>query len=811
METLEALVHELLEARGPFRLLVAGSGFTCDGHPVEGAPNAAQALARDMEARAMGGLEFRPGLQLEELNLFLFTLQLRPQRLAEMGGPASLLPEDGLLRPLPFPVPEPKPAVSAKPIFPAEEAVELEWEHMFMAPVAEEPRLITMPEALTVIPEPLPPPSRPVPPVAPEPPSPAPAYELWVPEPPPAIPEAPQPPPEPQGPPTPAALAEELRPLFLEALSRTAPVELAGLHSPWDADHRDALKRFGFNVPDFAAMEGFGARMGLDAMPSSSLRDALRKALSGLEAYDQGNLLLGLPAFPVGEHALKRALDFLAPELLAQAVAHAHVRHQPSRFDLALLTVALMQCVHDRELSLEAIRGRLQFEGWGIQEVEDLKEAVQWECQGTDTKLNQSLERHGIHEQDPHLVMTLGRQLIRGRRMDDLRSLLSQLEEELASPTEARRRHGAEILGDLAVSLQESGLSQDLERRILQAAHERLAADNDEPVAQWCAQAVEAMLGRWIFLRQFQGVHTEMISLGALAYGDAPDLGAPETPVPLQPWKAQLVRDLLARVASPANIAQLLPTLHRTEAACSVPELHAILALMGTPAASCLAGWLEFEEDPARRDHLTDALQALGKRGVPVLKECLASPHAFMVEQALRLLAKAGDQSVLPDVLLAIAHWDAGVRKAAVAAVAGLGGPSAAAKTLADALATSNPSTQLEYLILLGDLKETVAIPAVIKLLQGDPAPGDDGQRLRLRAVETLGLIPSPESVRPLLEVFQKKGLFKGRESLGMRLCAARALAAINTREARESMTLALESEPQEEVRAVLKQFLVGK
>ena len=167
----------------------------------------------------------------------------------------------------------------------------------------------------------------------------------------------------------------------------------AGPHAPWDMDHRDALNRFGFAVPDFGCMVGFGARTMLDAMPPANLRDALRKALSSLEAFDQGNVLLGLPGFPQQEHALRRALDFLAPELLAQAVAHAHVNHQPSRFDLALLTVALMQCVHDRELAMEAIRGRLQFEGWGIQEVEELKEAVQWECQGTDTKLNQSLER----------------------------------------------------------------------------------------------------------------------------------------------------------------------------------------------------------------------------------------------------------------------------------------------------------------------------------------------------------------------------------------------------------------------------------
>lgn len=764
MEALAALVDTLLEERGAFRLEVAGDGFRSDGRPVDGAPNAAQALAADLKARSVGGLDFRPGVQMEELNLFLFILQLRPQRLAEMGGAGSLLPPDGCLLPLPPASAEP---VRPKPIFHQEETVELDWQQLFAgdAPVAQAAPATATPAE---------------PPVAP---------------PAPAEPDEPQP----QLPPSPAALAEDLRPLFLEAVGRTSPVLRAGPHTPWDLDQRDALTRFGFAVPDCSGLAGFGARMALDAMPPASLRDALRKALAGLEAFDQGKLLLALPAFPPEEHALRRALDFLAPELLAQAVAHAHVQHQPSRFDLALLTVALMQCVHDRELSMEAIRGRLQFEGWGIQEVEELKEAVQWECHGTDTKLNLSLERHAIHEQDPHLIMTLGRQLIRARRLDDLRSLLAQLDEELASPMESRRRHGAEVLGDLAVSMQETGLAQDLERRILTTAHERLWADTDDLVAQWCAQAEEAILSRWICSGQFRGVHAEMIALGELAY-----------PVGEDPtWKTGLARDLLARLASPANIALLLPILYSGEDQLPRADLYAILKLMGTPAASSLAGWLEFEEDPARRGPLVQALQALGPRAVPVLKECLASPRSFMVEQALALLAAAGDPSALPGMLLALSHWDAAVRKAAVAAVNALAGPTAAARALAEALPSADDATRLEYLLYLGDLGDPVAVPAVLSLVQDPRTQGEEGQRVRLRAVETLGLIPSDEAVRTLEELFQKKGLFKGREPLSLRLSAAQALAAINSREAREAMALALEAESQEEVRKVLKQFLV--
>ena len=149
------------------------------------------------------------------------------------------------------------------------------------------------------------------------------------------------------------------------------------------------------------------------------------------------------------------------------------------------------------------------------------------------------------------------------------------------------------------------------------------------------------------------------------------------------------------------------------------------------------------------------------------------------------------------------------MRRAAVNAVADLAGRASAAKAVADALGAADEHLQLQYLAILGELGEPVAAPAVVQLLQSEPSQSKSGLRVRLRAVETLGLIPCVEAVQPLQDLFLKRGLFKGRESLGIRLAAARALAAFNTREARESMALALELESQEEVRAVLRQYLV--
>ena len=123
---------------------------------------------------------------------------------------------------------------------------------------------------------------------------------------------------------------------------------------------------------------------------------------------------------------------------------------------------------------------------------------------------------------------------------------------------------------------------------------------------------------------------------------------------------------------------------------------------------------------------------------------------------------------------------------------------------------TADPGTRLEIVTLFGEMKDPRAIPILAELLFAKLPPGEESDRLRLRVVETLGLIAAPESVPTLQKIFKKKGILQTKESLGVRLAAARALAAIGTRESREAMALAIEEESREEVRIVLRQFLVS-
>ncbi len=782
VEAVYACLTGILQQDSPLILTCSRNKLWCLGRVIEGSPNATQSLVKEMESRGIGGLVFHAGLDTDELQLLFFGLQLRPQRLQEMGGPDSLFPEGSNLRalllespkdeteepPLPptvggGPAPTHAPtrttssATGAIPIIPLDEV----WSGTFPDEAVFAPAPVKAPP-----PPPLPPP-----------------------------------PPEPvDEPPSPAALAADLRSLFGAVVQMTAVPLRPSIDSPWASEQREVLKECGFLQPDFSSVAGTSAQLGLGRMDPVTLRDTLRNALSGLEAMTQGNILLGLPAFPSEEQALRRALDYLGPELLATAVADVHIRLTPSRFTLALLVAALLQCVKDRELSLDAIRGRLQFEGWTIQDVDALKDAILWECHGTDTKLRMSLMDRGVFELDAHQVTILLRQLVRGKRGEGLKDLLNQLQAGFASPEVRRRRLASEIVADLAECLDEPALTAENILSLQRTLHEHILQEGDPQSGLWSCQSMEALLGHWLRKSNFEGVYREMLALGELALAKS---GTPE-------WKAQAVRDLLFRIASPGNMATLTNLLHHPDTQISMVQLHSLLALLGRPAAQHLTMCLEVEEDASRRGSLMDALRAIGRNAVPALKEALASPNPSHVRNALLLLGEIGHKPAFPDVALALEHRDLPVRRAAVAAVAVLGEGSQAAQALAAALGRSEPGLQLEILAVLSELKSASAVPAIAELLVNAKGSSEEAARIRLRALEALGVIGSADAVPALQDVFRKKGILGGRESTAMRLAAAKSLSAINTREAREAIALAMDGEPHEDVRAVLRQYLIG-
>ncbi|MDP2876106.1 MAG: HEAT repeat domain-containing protein, partial [Holophaga sp.] len=281
-----------------------------------------------------------------------------------------------------------------------------------------------------------------------------------------------------------------------------------------------------------------------------------------------------------------------------------------------------------------------------------------------------------------------------------------------------------------------------------------------------------------------------------------PHVGAPE-------WKVKAVRDLLMRLASPPNLAGLVPLLHEEAGHTSIPQLHALLTLMGRPAAQSVVACLEIEEDANRRSHLMEALRAIGRNAVPALLDALTSSEWRLVCDALVVLAEIGHRPAFPNVVMVLGHAEARVRSAAIRTAVALGEPSDVAEALAQLLQETTSGTQLECLTVLGELKCSSAAPGVINLLSGLKSASGDAARVRLRAVEVLGYLNSPEALPVLQALFRKRSLLSAREGSAIRLSAVKALATLDTREARETLALVLDQESDEEVRSAIRVILV--
>jgi HEAT repeat protein len=898
---------EIDASLGRFRLLL-------NGQPLEGPLPSVKALAQSLTERGILRLSFRPGLQTDELKLLFFILQLRPQRLKELGGAGTFQTELGRILleegtpdaptvklptgPLPIledlpparevlglaeaPPPKPKatqplgdlarllgtakPAQPPAPPAPAPppptipEAPRQPIRVRIAAPVADETVYIPPPEpapkpspappATSLAPPPrpeleqdipltmpmaapvpledepvLPPPDLALPPdpephapissleaaAQPEPP-PAPAADL---EPPPALAPEPVPPaaaapppkpePEPQpGPEPPAPSGPSLADRFhdlLDGIQKAArPTPPGGFNFPFATEHLEGLRKAGIPIADLSPLAGATEHFGLSQVDPVTLRDALRQALLRLPPGGQGAILTGLATLPMGEPGLRRALDYLAPEMLAQTAAEVLTRERFSTPQLAFLVATLQFCVRDRDLSLEALKGRLQFEGWGIQQLEELQEAILWESQGTDTKLRSALDaKRDMLDLDPTQVIALARQTLRKGELDGFGRILDALESALKEKDETRRVLAARILGDLAECAEDPGIPQAQLLRVNQMAQRHLREEKAQEPLLWSCQAMETLLGVRLRSGDFAGAYREIQSIL--------DMGAAHLADRDLDWKVNAFQDLVIRLAGPLNMAALVPVLHDPGAAASVPQIHSLLSLLGQPAARYLVVCLELEEDKDRRMQLLAAVRAVGRKASLPLREALQSTKWYLVRNAIEIIGEVQDASAFDDVARCLQHADGKVRLSAIAALKALD-PSRAAKALGEALPSADPATQLEIAATLGELGQDRVLPDLIAVFKA--GKGSDNERLRLRILEAFAALKHPDAIPALQAVFKKKGLLTRLEPVAIRLAAAKALAAIGTREAKEAMALVLEIESAEEVRAVLRQFLVG-
>ncbi len=112
----------------------------------------------------------------------------------------------------------------------------------------------------------------------------------------------------------------------------------------------------------------------------------------------------------------------------------------------------------------------------------------------------------------------------------------------------------------------------------------------------------------------------------------------------------------------------------------------------------------------------------------------------------------------------------------------------------------TDPGALEEVLFALGQLRSVAGLPAIAEFAQDRRAQ----EKLRIKGIQTLGAIGSPEALAPLGELVRRRGFFAGTESAPLRLAAARALVDLGTPAALALLRSVLEAEPRGEFREAL-------
>jgi len=272
------------------------------------------------------------------------------------------------------------------------------------------------------------------------------------------------------------------------------------------------------------------------------------------------------------------------------------------------------------------------------------------------------------------------------------------------------------------------------------------------------------------------------------------------------PWKAELFAELLDRLSNEERTSQLLELMFAQDLETVAREYHPLFAYFGGRAAVRLLEALEVEQDRSKRGRLIKAIKAIGKPALHHLELALESPTWYLVRNALNVLGDLTAIELIEKMAACLDHEDERVRRAAARALGKLGGVRVE-RFLIDALAKNTGETQFEIMGALGALKAESANEALFEIAKPKRLSRADDP-VRLKAIETLGVIGSHSSVAPLAELIKRKGVLGGQEPSAVRKAICVALVAIGSLDAYKEVQAVAESDPDPDLRAEMAKAL---
>lgn len=539
-----------------------------------------------------------------------------------------------------------------------------------------------------------------------------------------------------------------------------------------------------------------GYQLGLgEGMPTPAQMGVLRQVLLGLPPEAQISLLAGISTLPGEPEGLALGIKKLAPEILSVATAGLLGQGAPWGQIQSLLQ-GLLRTTPERATLLGALADHMRGEGLDGSLAEALLRRMDWESMSLEAKVVRALEGRQLWDLTLEERMAFLRELLDQERNEAFLRILDRVQEILQVDDQALRLAAAQTLAGVAPWMRQPGLPTGAEGPLIQKLQAHFAIEPSAQIHQASTDALSMVLSALVLRGDLGAAQACLTELRDLC-------GIHEE---LQPWREAGLNFLWARLLKEDCSERTMQLLFDTDKQHLASDVLPYLEWLGPDAATILMDKLGNESERHRRGRLMEALRALGPMAMDAVRVAFQSQTWYLIRNALNLLSDIGDADALPEVMPFLRFGDGRVRGAAVRAMWKLGGP-ASEQPLMEILNETDPDTQMEVLFAFGKLRSLGSAPAVLDLAQSRRAP----KALRVKALETLGLIGSNTVVAALGEMITKKGFFGGAsEPFDIRLGGAKALQGIGTPEARWALLKIVESQARGAERDALQRVLDG-
>lgn len=533
---------------------------------------------------------------------------------------------------------------------------------------------------------------------------------------------------------------------------------------------------------------GWGA-----GFPTAPQIESLRQGLHALPGEHLLAVIKGLGTLPPMPAGLHMGFQALGPEMVVRA-AKDLLGRGVAWSELKEALYELLSLSPQKQAMLAGLESGLQGAGLNPTQFGDLLRQIDWDNQTIEEKIRRAIEERRLWDLTLEQRLAFLRELLKQGRVEPFMRVLELVLEGLTHENPRPREAAAQTLAGITHWTCEPGFPMEAEGPMLDGLKGHFGWEPVPHIHRSTEEGLEKIL--LCFVQRGELLHARDVVQeleGLLAFLEDQ-----------QPWRSTSLGRLAARMAAPEPVGQAVEALQLASPE-DVPAIYVpFFEFLGETGARELVRILGEEPDRKRRGRLLDVIRALGSAALSALRESLHSPTWYLVRNTLNLLADMGDAALMDDVAQCLQHADGRVRRAAVRALWKLGG-SASAAHLLPIFPSSDPETQVEILFGLGQVRSGMAV-----FVLSDFAKTSTNERLRIKTIETLGLIGNPSAVGPLADLIRRRGrmIFSTAEPTEIRLSAARSLCAIGTPEALDTLRKLIDEEPKSGDRDALQTVL---